>query len=256
MNSDNKSIIITGANGNLGKNFVRHFLNLNFNVFGLDIIFDDGYDLSDNGSYLKIKLDITDENDVRQARNLILSKVKTIDGLVNNASYKQIILDENRLPSSMEQFTLEEWNRTLAVNLTGAFLCSREFGAQMLEQGFGSIVNIASIYGVVAPDQRIYGDSGLNSNVIYGVSKAGLIQLTKYMAAYWRGTGIRLNSISPGGIQNNQNRDFIEKYSYKTMLGRMGHPLDICHMVEFLISDKSDWTTGANFVVDGGFSAW
>ncbi len=256
MNKKQKNIIVTGANGNLGKSYVDFLLTKGYKVIGLDITFSDQLQYAKDSNYIPMKVDITNEEEVKKANRLIISELGTIDGLVNNASYNQIILNENNKPIGIEDLTIEEWNKTLAVNLTGAFICSREFGIKMVSEGNGSIVNIASIYGLIAPDQRIYGDSRLNSNAIYGTSKAGLIQLTKYMAAYWQGTGVRVNSISPGGIKSNQDPDFIERYSFKTMIGRMGTPQDICHALDFLISDKSAWTTGANFIIDGGFSSW
>ena len=126
-----------------------------------------------------------------------------------------------------EDFPIDVWESNLAVNLTGAFLCCQEAGKQMLERKKGVILNISSIYGVVGCDQRIYGDSGLNSNIAYAATKSGLINFTRYLASYWQGKNIRVNCLSPGGVYNNQPDDFYNNYIEKTMLKKMSKPEDL-----------------------------
>ena len=157
-----------------------------------------------------------------------------------------------------EEFPLDLWNQTLSVNLTGVFLCSQEFGRAMTKRGKGVIVNIASHYGLVGADQRIYGSSKLNSPVSYATSKGGIVNLTKYLAAYWHSKNVRVNTLTLGGVQDNsyQNKEFIKNYSKKTILGRMAKKEDYKGAILFLISDASSYMTGSNLIIDGGWTAW
>ena len=134
-------------------------------------------------------------------------------------------------------------------------LMSRAVAPHMLKQGRGVIVNISSIYGVVSPDQRIYGQSGINSPLIYGVTKAAVIQMTRFMATYWA-PHIRVNCITPGGLYNSQDTGFVEKYVYRTPLARMAGSYDLKGAAAYLASDASAWVTGHNLVVDGGWTIW
>ena len=126
----------------------------------------------------------------------------------------------------------------------------------MIKQNNGVIINISSIYGMIGADQRIYGSSGLNSPVSYAASKGAIINLTRYLAAYWQGKGIRVNTLSPGGVEKGQDKDFIKKYSYKTILGRMAKRDEYVGPILFLASDASSYMTGSNLIVDGGWTAW
>ena len=126
----------------------------------------------------------------------------------------------------------------------------------MVKQHKGIIINISSTYGIVAPDQRIYGKSGQNSAAFYAATKGSIINLTRYLAAYWQGKGIRVNTLSPGGVEKGQDKDFIKKYSYKTILGRMAKRDEYVGPILFLASDASSYMTGSNLIVDGGWTAW
>jgi NAD(P)-dependent dehydrogenase (short-subunit alcohol dehydrogenase family) len=155
-----------------------------------------------------------------------------------------------------EDFPLEFWQDNLDVNLTGAFLCSQSAGKRMTEQGSGVILNIGSVYGVVACDQRIYGDTGINSSVAYATTKSGILNFTRYLASYWQGKNIRVNCLSPGGVFNNQGEPFLSNYTGKTMLKSMADLDDLASALLYLVSDASKWVTGANLMVDGGWTAW
>ena len=151
---------------------------------------------------------------------------------------------------------MKYWNKAIDVNLTGVFLCCQKIGKVMVKQRKGVIINISSTYGLVAPDQRIYGKSGQNSAAFYATTKSGILNLTRYLASYWQRKGIRVNTLSPGGVEKNQDPDFIKKYSERTPLGRMAKKDEYIGPIIFLASEASSYMTGSNLIVDGGWTAW
>ena len=190
----------------------------------------------------------------------ILTDFKKIDGLINNAAYTNIdaIKNSDDITAPFEKFSFELWKKILDVDLSGVFNCCKVFGSQMVKQRKGTIVNISSIYGIVGNDQRIYGNSKINSPVSYAAAKGGIITLTRYLAAYWHKKNIRVNTLTPGGVLDKkyQNKKFIKKYSEKTILGRMARSDEYNGALLFLMSDASSYMTGANLVIDGGWTAW
>ena len=182
-----------------------------------------------------------------------IKKFSKIDVLINNAAYQG---NDKLRTTSFENFPLADWNISLSINLTGIFLCCQEVGKIMLKQKNGNIINISSTYGIVAPDQRIYGSSGQNAAAFYSATKAAVINLSRYLASYWNQTGIRVNTLSPGGVENSQDPKFIKKYSEKTMLGRMAKKDEYVGAIIFLSSNASSYMTGSNLVIDGGWTAW
>ena len=183
----------------------------------------------------------------------VVKKYGKIDVLVNNAAYQG---DDKLRTIPFEKLPLESWNKAIDVNLTGIFLCCQEIGKIMVKQKKGVIINISSTYGIVAPDQRIYGKSHQNSAIFYAATKSAVLNLTRYLAAYWQGKGIRVNTLSPGGVEKNQEVNFKRKYSEKTMLGRMAKKDEYVGPIIFLASDASSYMTGSNLIVDGGWTAW
>jgi len=154
---------------------------------------------------------------------------------------------------------LKLWKKVIDVNLTGVFLCCQEFGKVMQKQKNGVIVNISSIYGISGADQRIYGNSKLNSQVSHSATKGALVNLTRYLAAYWHGKNIRVNTLTLGGGELDRtymNKSFVKNYSGKTILNRMANSEEYNGALLFLSSDASSYMTGANLVIDGGWTAW
>jgi NAD(P)-dependent dehydrogenase (short-subunit alcohol dehydrogenase family) len=198
------------------------------------------------------QVDITDPQALRRLQKEI--EPPTI--LVNNAAAKSA-----NFFAPFEEFPLGDWEEVMDVNLTGAMMCAQVFGAAMAERGRGSIINTLSIYGIVAPDQRIYEGSSyegraINTPAVYSASKAALLGLTRYLATYWAERGVRVNALTPGGVFSGQNETFVRRYSARVPLGRMAEREEMCGALLFLASRASSYVTGQNIVVDGGLSAW
>ena len=207
--------------------------------------------------------DITNEEAVKKLLSKVLKKFKKVDILINNAANNPKVEGGSaRLKSRLENFPLQTWNKDIGVGLTGAFLCSKIIGTQMAKQGKGVILNIASDLALIAPDQRIYREPGQKEEeqfikpISYSVAKSGLLGMTRYLAAYWAKKGIRVNSISPGGVYNDQNEGFVKRLTNLIPLGRMADKDEYKAAIVFLVSDASSYMTGANLVIDGGKTCW
>ena len=209
---------------------------------------------------LGLAVDITDESSLEDARGAIRTAFGRIDILVNNAANNPKVEDASpdRPWSRLENFPIAVWNADIAVGLTGAFLCSRVFGVDMVAQNSGVIVNVASDLAVIAPDQRLYRKDGLRDDeqpvkpVTYSVVKTGLIGLTRYLATYWSAHNIRVNAISPGGVYAGQPDEFVDRLRPLIPMGRMARMDEYHGAILFLCSDASSYMTGQNLVVDGG----
>lgn len=254
-----KTVILTGASGLLGTKYAEGLCQAGANIVLCDIDYSKCKRLKNYleskymNNVLAIKTDITDQKSVRKMISNTLKTFSKIDVLINNA-----VFPEGRKERSIqfEKFPLSLLNKIFSVNISGTLLCCQEVGKVMRKQKGGVIINVSSIYGLVAADQRIYGNSGLNSTVAYAITKSAILNLTRYLASYWNNTGIRVNSISLGGVEANQDSRFIRNYSYKTMLGRMAKNDEYVGCVLFLASDASSYMTGSNLIVDGGWTAW
>jgi len=212
---------------------------------------------------LSIRTDITRPSEVESLLATVLDRYSRIDILVNNAANNPKVEEPTDLAHSrLERFSLEQWQNDISVGLTGSFLCTQIIGTEMARRKKGVIVNIASDLSVIAPDQRLYRQDGLEDDqqpakpVSYSVVKTGLIGLTRYAATYWAADGVRVNAISPGGVYNGQPDDFVNRLANLIPLGRMANIAEYQGALLFLCSDASSYMTGTNLVIDGGRSCW
>ncbi len=262
--------IVTGGAGLLGYHHGAILADAGANVVLLDLaaanpgLRADQLQIAHGPECLGLAVDITSEASLLEARDAILAKFGRIDILINNAANNpKVEADPQGEPmqwSRLENFPLAVWNADIAVGLTGAFLCSRIFGQEMVKRNAGVILNIASDLGVIAPDQRLYRKEGLPEDhqpvkpVTYSVVKTALIGLTRYLSTYWTAHNIRVNAISPGGVFANQPDEFTARLHQLIPMGRMAHRDEYQGAILFLCSDASSYMTGQNLIVDGGRS--
>ncbi len=260
----NKVAVVTGALGLIGKNHCSALADAGANIIVCDL---DEDKCKDSASSLPTKsigvgVDITKKPSVENLRDRILNEFGRIDILVNNAAINDMFENPQAAAeqSKFENYPLDMWQKSLDVNVTGTFFCSQIIGTEMAKAGKGSIINIASTYGLVGPDQSIYkkpdGTQNFYKSPAYPATKGAIVNFTRFLAAYWGDKGVRVNTLSPGGVENNQDDYFIKNYSSKTPLGRMALPNDYKGAIIFLASDASVYMTGANLIVDGGWTAW
>lgn len=270
----NKVAVVTGGAGLLGAGFCQTLAEAGAHVVVADINGAAAEKLANelNASWptselklqksaLGVAADVTSPDSVESLVAATLEVFGRLDILVNSAA-----LDPKFDPqhsgthsNAFENYPLEAWNQALEVNLTGMFLCCQAAVQPMLDQGGGTIVNICSMYGLVGPDQRLYQRKGHPPQykpVYYSVTKAGVIGLTKYLATYYAGKNIRVNALTPGGVYNGHDQEFIQAYAARAVLGRMAQKDEMNAALLFLASSASSYMTGANLVVDGGWTAW
>ena len=265
-----RAAIVTGGVGLLGAEFCRTLAEAGAAVAVVDLntqaatkvaaaLAKDGY------RSLAVPTDITRPESVAAMLEQVVSAFGRVDVLVNSAAldpkFDPDAMAKGIAPGQFEEYPLDQWNAALNVNLTGMFLVTQACSRQMLTQGKkGSIINICSTYGLNGPDQRIYrkpdGSQPAYKPVYYTVTKAGVLGFTKYLAAYYMETEIRVNALTPGGVYNNHDETFVKNYAAKTILGRMARKDEMNGALLFLASDASSYMTGNNLVVDGGWTAW
>jgi len=261
--------IVTGGVGLLGAEFCKTLAEAGATVAVVDLNASASQAVADTFTKSGYKaqaftVDITQPDSVNAMVENVLSAFGRIDILVNSAAldpkFDPDAVNKGITPGAFEDYPLEQWNAALNVNLTGMFLITQACVKPMLAQGKkGSIINICSTYGLNGPDQRIYikdGERVAFKPVYYTVTKAGVMGFTKYLAAYYAGTDIRVNALTPGGVFNNHEDYFVKNYSAKTIIGRMAKKDEMNGALLFLASDASSYMTGNNVVVDGGWTAW
>ncbi len=261
---EGRAAIVTGALGLLGRHHCRALADAGAGVVVTDL--DDarckGFAAELGPKAIGVGADITKREGVEALLRATVARFGAADVLVNNAAINDMFESPTAGAelSKFENYPLELWQRSLDVNVTGTFLCCQVIGAEMARRGRGSIVNIASTYGMVAPDQSIYkkpdGTQSFYKSASYPATKGAVIALTRFVATYWGAKGVRCNSISPGGVENAQDAYFVESYARRTPLGRMSRPTELAGALVFLASDASSYVTGSNLVVDGGWTAW
>jgi NAD(P)-dependent dehydrogenase (short-subunit alcohol dehydrogenase family) len=259
--------VVTGATGLLGQQHCRALAAAGAHVVATDLDPEACADLAAELAraygqvFVGHGLDVTESASVLSLRDRILDRFGRIDVLVNNAAVNEKVEGSGTATAlRFEDYPLDLWEHSLRVNLTGVFLCSQSLGAEMARRGSGSIVNIASTYGIVAPDPSLYrsrdGVQTFFKSAAYPTTKGGVIAFTRFLAAYWGRAGVRVNALSPGGVENGQDHGFVSRYAERTPLGAMAKSTDYAGALVFLASDASSYMTGANLVVDGGFTAW
>ena len=260
----NKIIVITGGLGQIGKALACELALSNSKIIILDIQNKNKLKNIKNYHVIKnnifyFKCDVSNKKSVKNVSKKILKKFKKIHILINNAAQNDAVEKKKNLNNSkFENLSLKDWQKTILVNLNSMFLCSQIFGRELIKNKNSIIINISSIYGMVGPNPNIYKHKNkkvFHKNPAYLTSKAGVLNFTRFLASYWGEKGMRVNCISPGGIENRQNKNFIKKYKNNTLLGRMGKTDDIVGVVKFLCSKDSKYITGSNLVVDGGWTA-
>ncbi len=262
-----RTALVTGGAGLLGRQFTHALGEAGANVVVADLDFQAAQIHSDQLdqegiSAIPVGVDVTDPGSVSEMVQTAITEFRSLDVLVNSAALDPKFDPEHsgeQMGNAFEDYALDAWTRTLNVNLTGVFLSCQAAVKPMLKQGNGVIINISSIYGLAGPDQRIYpeveGEQQFKP-VDYSVTKAGILGLTRYLAAYYAGTQIRVNALTPGGVYNQHDASFMDKYVPKVILGRMADLDELNSALVFLASDASSYMTGSNLVVDGGYTAW
>jgi NAD(P)-dependent dehydrogenase (short-subunit alcohol dehydrogenase family) len=262
----NKNAIVTGGAGILGNKFCHGLAEYGAKVAVVDIREREAIELAKELEQVHgveamgVACDVADPDSVKSMTSRIIDQFGTVDILLNNAASKSDDLSSFFAP--FEDYSLKEWKNIMSTNIDGMFLVAQAVGKEMLSSGRGgSIIQTSSIYGLVASDSRIYEGSEylgtqINTPAVYAASKAAVIGLSRYLAAYWAEQNIRVNTLIPGGVESGQNKVFVEQYSRRVPMKRMGTPDEFVGAVLFLASGASSYVTGQEFVVDGGLVAW
>lgn len=263
---DGSVALVTGGAGLLGREFCKTLASAGARVILADLDDENAGGVLEalHEDQLELEyahLDVTNPEACAQLVTRVGEGLGKIDILVNSAAVDPKFEPDSagEQSSDFESYPLAAWREALEVNLTGMFLITQAVAGLMRETARGSIINICSTYGIAGPDQRIYQQPGQPARykpVYYSTTKAGVLGFTRYLAAYYRGTEIRVNALTPGGVYNEHDDAFVKAYSSRTILGRMARKDEMNGALLFLASDASSYMTGANLVVDGGWTAW
>lgn len=247
-------VVITGACGLIGRELVARFIDRKAQLVIVDVESAHPEQLAQQVGHgaIGVVADVSEASDVERVVATVLESLGRVDVLVNNHQYKP----QGFLEARPETFPEELWDAVINVNLKGTFLTCRDFGAQMLHQGRGSIINFASTYGVVSSNPSLYVGNSLGNPLAYSASKGGVVMLTKYLGAYWAGRGVRVNAVTPHGVWNHHEAGFVERFSSMSPMRRLSRAHEVFGAVLYLASDASSYVTGSNLLVDGGWTAW
>ena len=265
FNLDNQIAVVTGACGKLGPIWIEALVEAGAKVAALELPgapASSAYRALEEQAPANVQrfdCDITNRASVENAAAAVASRMGAPTILVNNAGVDQPP-DSGGNRSRIEDLPIDQFRRMLDVNLMGTFQVTQVFGAAMAERGGGSIINIGSLYASVSPDQRFYdhlpGDLPFLKSPAYGASKAAVVNMTKYFSTLWGARGVRVNTLSPGGVLGGQDEQFKKKYGARVPIGRMAQAEDLKGPLVFLASSASSYVTGHELRVDGGFTAW
>ncbi len=264
---EGKIAVVTGGLGQLGRQFVLTLADSGARVAVLDSRVDDAVVAARFGERRHdpalrfYRVDVTDRASLEAGLQQMQELWGTPHILINNAALDSPPNAPAAENGPFETYPESSLDTVLAVNLKGVILCCQVIGGAMAAAGRGSIINISSIYGLVSPDQRIYAYRAAQGApffkpVAYAVSKSGLLNLTRYLATYWAPKGVRVNTLTFGGVFNHQDEAFLREYCARVPLGRMAREDEYNGAILFLASDASSYMTGANLVIDGGWTAW
>jgi NAD(P)-dependent dehydrogenase (short-subunit alcohol dehydrogenase family) len=267
FNVEDQIIVVTGGMGQLGQQFTQALSSRGAKVAIFDIVKTANTEKKGNGIQLIDQntsfheVDITDRASIESGLQEVISQWGFPYGLINNAAIDVPPGGPIEDSGPFESFPEHSWEKVMQVNIKGTFQCCQVIGGGMAEQGRGSIINISSIYGLVSPDQRLYEyrrreGQAFFKPAAYSVSKSAILNLTRYLATYWSAQGVRVNTLTFGGVFNNQHHEFLEQYCERVPLGRMAHEDEYNGAIIFLLSEASSYMTGSNMVIDGGWTAW
>lgn len=257
-----KRVLLLGACGVLGRRHAEILAEQGASLAFADRPGSDVLALAESLGAQGVEVDVTDEAGLVAGVAAAEAALGGLDGAIYNAAItSEGLAKQSGTPfPAFEDYPTALWQASIDVNLTGAFLFAREAGKALKRTGSAnggsSLINVASIYGVVAPDHRIYDGQPFNSFPGYAASKAGIIGLTRWLATLWADSGIRVNAVSPGGVYNDHDPAFAAAYGNRTPMGRMAERDEITGILVYLLSDSARYCTGQNFVIDGGLSAW
>jgi NAD(P)-dependent dehydrogenase (short-subunit alcohol dehydrogenase family) len=247
--------VVIGGAGMLGKSFCEILSSSGANVVVVDINQEKCDEVvkeitqKNNIESIGVQVDISKKEQVENLTQKVIEKFGKIDILINNAVARP-------KPMIVEEYEMDEWKKAMEVNVDAVFLCCQSMGKEMQKSGGGTIINVSSTYGLVSTDHRMYSSPQKASPPVYAAGKGAIIQLTRYLACYWAKKGIRVNCLIPGGVFNNQDEEFLKEYTSRVPMGRMANKSEYKGAILFLCSDASSYMTGANLVVDGGWTAW
>ena len=260
MSLKGRIAVITGGAGHIGSAMAEALAELGANIVILDITMESCLSVCERISMeyavetLPMVVNLAQEEHLRTVPDEVVSKFGRLDILVNCAAFVGTSKLQGWITPFEEQ-SVDTWKQALDVNLTAPFVLTQACTPALKESGHGSVINIASIYGLVGPDMRLYEGTAMGNPAAYAASKGGLLQLTRWLATVLA-PDIRVNAISPGGIWHNQPESFLEKYVMRTPLRRMATEEDLKGAIAYLAGDLSTYVTGHNLIVDGGWTSW